>query len=123
MGKRRINNDTLEFLDGEDQVVLSVYEFLREKTMVIELTGQIRNEIAHDLEDEISAASFACGSVEIDMGGLTYIASMGLKALIDIKREADWAEGTEIVLTNVPEHLSAKLREAGYCGRIDIKGE
>lgn len=122
MSKRRINNSTLELLDGENNAVLSVFEFLRGETMVIGLKGQIRNEIAHDLGDEIDAASFACESLEVDMGGVTYIAGLGLETLCRVKREIDEADGTEMILTNVSEAVAARLRESGYAGRIDING-
>jgi anti-anti-sigma factor len=121
MSRRRINNCTLELLDGENELVLSVFEFLRGDVMVIELKGKIRNEIAHDLEDEIDAASFACSSLEIDLGNVTYIAGMGLEVFCEIKREIDTCGGAEIILTNVSEETAVLLREAGYSGKIEIR--
>ena len=120
MSRRHIKNNTLELLDGENNAVLSVFVFLRENVMVMELKGQIKNEVAHSLGDEIDSASFACERLEIDMSGVSYIAGMGLEILGKTQSEIESEAGPEIVLTNVPEVLAAKLREAGYGGRIEI---
>ena len=39
MSRRHIKNNTLELLDGENNAVLSVFEFMRENVMVMELKG------------------------------------------------------------------------------------
>ena len=66
MNTRRINGDTLEILNGEN-VITSLSEKLIDNKMHIVVSGEIKNEVAHEFEDELMAAFSVCNVVKVDM--------------------------------------------------------
>ncbi len=116
MNTRRMNGDTLEILNG-DTVILSVCEKLADDEMHIEVSGEIKNEVAHEFEDELMAAFSVCNVVKLDLSQVTYIASLALRALLSVQQIIDENDASSLVITN----LSAEVREAfETSGFLDI---
>jgi len=121
MVRRRMKDDILELLDGEENVVLSAREFLRDGTFVVQLRGRLKNELAHAVEDELSAAICAHLPLELDLHELEYLAGMGIRALMNVQQLADETEGAAFRLVNVPARLAAQLRSVGFSAKIETE--
>ncbi len=115
MKKRRMNNNVLEVCDENDVVVLAIGETLAaDKSMVIKVTGEIRNEVAHDFEDEVMTVLSVCKKIVLDMKDVTYIASMALKSLLSIQQMIDEIEDSSMVLCHVTPEVMNIFKESGF---------
>ena len=50
---RRMNNNVLEICDEDANVILAIAEELVDGKFKITLSGEIKNEVAHEFEDEV----------------------------------------------------------------------
>lgn len=124
MKMRRMNNNVLEICDENSNIVLSITENISEgETMIITLTGEIRNEVAYEFEDEVMAALSVCKKIELDFEKVSYIASMALKSLLSIQRMIDEIENSSMVLTHVSSEVMTILKETGFSDILEIEAE
>ncbi len=114
MFSRKINNNMLELLDERNSVILSIKEELINDTFLLTLSGQMRNETAHDFEDELTAAVSVYPKVVIDLASVDYIASMSMKALLSVQQIMDEIDGASLTLTNVSDNVMNTLKEFGF---------
>ncbi len=121
MKKRRMNNGVLEICDEDDQVILSIAESLRDGTMCMELSGQIRNEVAYEFEDEVMAALTVCPSILIKLENVSYIASMALRSLLSVQQVIDDMEGASMTLVDVSPEVMEILKESGFSEILTVE--
>lgn len=119
MSTRNMNGDTLEIL-VEGQVVLTLTERMAGETMEIAVAGEIRNEAAHDFEDELMAAFSVCRSVRLDLHGVTYLASLAMRALLSVQQLLDETGGT-LTVVHLSEPVRAIFDEAGFLDILDVE--
>ena len=81
---------------------------------LIELTGRVDSNTAADLESAFEAlTSKERFRIVVDMKGLEYVSSRGLRALISTVKECRrWNRG-DLVLVNVPDRVMSVLDMAG----------
>ena len=116
MNTRRMNGDTLEILDGNN-IIISLSEKLVDGAMHIVVSGEIKNEVAHEFEDELMAAFSVCNVVLLDLAKVTYIASIAMRALLSVQQIIDENDNASLVIT----HLSPEVKEAfDASGFLDI---
>ncbi len=89
MKNRRINNNELEIIGDNDEVILVIAETIENGTMSMVLRGELRNETAHEFEDELMAALTVCNIIRLDLAGVTYVASMALRCLLAVQQIID----------------------------------
>lgn len=123
MGTRRMNNQVLEVCDSGGGVILSMAEELRDGVLCMELAGQLKNEAAHDFEDELMAALSVCGKLSLDFGQVTYIASMALASLLSIQQMIDEMDGAGMVLRNVRPEVMEVFQSSGFSEILQIQEE
>lgn len=120
MNTRRMNGDKLEICIN-DEVVLSFTEKVENGVMYMKVSGDIRNEAAHDFEDEIMAAFSFCTAVRIDMSEVTYIASFALKALLSIQQIIDENNAAGLVIENLSPVAKEMFVESGFMDILNIE--
>ena len=113
MTTRRVNKSILEIADGSGGTVLSVCERLEGTSMILELSGRLRSDVAHEFEDEVMAALFVCDEVVLDMKNVDHISGMGLDSLVYVCRTAAETEGSSLRLVNVSEDFVPALKGSG----------
>ena len=122
MKMRRVNNNVLEICDENNEMILSIAEEINPQgKMIITLNGEVRNEVAHEFEDEIMAALSVCKNIELNMKNVSYIASMALKCLLSIQQMIDEMNGSSMVLTNVSQEVMTILKESGFSEILEIE--
>ncbi len=122
---RRMNNNILEICDEQGQVILAIAEKLTDNAMQIKISGAVKNEVAHEFEDEVMAAVTICSNkalnLEIDFSETTYIASMTLRSLLTIQQTIDELEHSEMVLINPSPEVMETLEESGFTDILTIE--
>lgn len=113
MIERRMNGDILEvFADGV--LVMSLSEKIKENEMLIEITGELRNDIAHEFEDELMAAFSVCRNIRLDLSGATYIASLSMRTLLSVQHLVDEKEDSSLVISGLSDEIREIFSDAGF---------
>lgn len=85
------------------------------------LTGWIDTAVATQfLEDLKPLMNRADKHIELDCGQLEYICSLGLRGLLQLKKESA-AKGGSLVLTNVEGEVLKILKMTGFYNLFDIR--
>lgn len=113
MKKRRVNNNILEICADDDNVIISMKEEYADGTMQVNCSGELKNEVAHDFEDEIMAALSICKKTIIDFSQVNYIGSLALSSLLSAQQIIDQIGNKELVLVNLSDSVKQKLTESG----------
>lgn len=94
-----------------------------EGEIVLSLTGELDISSARDLELELEAAQ-ASGApkVVVDMAGLEFIDSTGLRVLLAAWRSAD-GRGQQLVLRNAQNQVRRLFEVAGILEKLSLDGD
>ena len=120
MNIRRMNGDTLEILDG-DNLVLSLSEKLVDNAMHIAVSGEIKNAVAHDFEDELMAAISVCNVIKLDLSKVTYMASIAMRALLSVQQIVDENDKASLIITKVSPEVKEMFETSGFIDILNIE--
>lgn len=120
---RRMNNNVLEICDEDANVILAIAEELVDSKLKITLSGEIKNEVAHEFEDEVMAALSVCPNLIIDFSQVTYIASFALKSLLSVQQMIDEIDNSSMVLIHVSKEVMSIFKESGFSEILMIENE
>ena len=120
MSKRKMNGDTLEIY-SDSGLVIKLREKMINDTMNIEVLGEIRNDVAHDFEDEVMAVFSVCNKVRIDMSGVTYIASLAMRSLLSLQQIIDENEGAVLSIANLSVPVKEAFDSSGFAEILNIE--
>ncbi len=120
MNTRRMNGDTLEVLIN-DAVIISVKEEMIDDEMHIIISGEIKNEVAHEFEDEIMAAFSVCKVVKVDLSKVTYIASIAMRALLSVQQIIDENDENILIITGISPHVIDMFEVSGFLDILNIE--
>jgi anti-anti-sigma factor len=102
-----------------DQLDCEIGAALAGEPLVITVRGEVDLATAPELESCVQQALVAAGdSVLLDLGGLTFIDSSGLRVLVALSNHAR-AKGAAISLRNVPRHAERVLDLTGLAEWFD----
>ncbi len=121
MAERKMNDKAMEIYDDHGQFMFSIEESVDSDAMVILLNGKIKNEVAHDFEDEVIAALSVCRKIILDMRKLTYIASVALKSLLSAQQLIDTMDGASMTLVHVSKEVMKILDDSGFSDLLAIE--
>ena len=111
---------TREMVDGVLEIlldgtrVLCIREQMKDDIFYMEAEGEIRNEVAHEFEDELMAAVSVCRKIRLDLSKITYLASGALRSLLSVQQIIDEQEGAEMIWVQVSEPVMEALKESGF---------
>lgn len=117
---RRMKGNKLEILCGEE-VILSLSEKMIENEMHIVVSGEIRNEVAHEFEDELMAAFSVCKVVKVNMSEVTYIASIAMKALLSVQQMIDEDDEAMMIITHISPEVNQIFEISGFNDILNIE--
>ena len=123
MIERRMNDNKLEIVDDHGKPIFSIEEKHEDGVLSIFVSGQIKNEVAHEFEDEVMAALSVCNTIVIDMKDTTYIASMALRSLLSAQQLIDEIDGASMTLVHVSKEVMKTLNESGFAEILAIQEE
>jgi anti-anti-sigma factor len=100
--------------------VVQFSEEVRDGTCVVRIAGDLDLAAVDDFVEVGRVSLGRCQGVELDLGGVTFIDSSGLGALVRLHKESD-EQGTPLHLTNVTEATERLLELTGLTGVFDIR--
>lgn len=113
MVNRRINNGILE-LRNDEIIVMTIEEKVENDEMLIFVTGEIKNEVAHEFEDEIMTAFSVMKKIRIDLSKATYMSSLALRALLSLQQMIDVLPDSKMIISGVIEQVKQVFVESGF---------
>ena len=122
MIERRIDGDTVLIL-VDNKPVMSMSERLADGAFYIGVSGELRNDVTHEFEDELMAAFSVCRRIVLDLSGLDYIASLAMKVLLSVQQIVDETEAAELVISALSETVEDTFDEAGFLDIFNVKSK
>lgn len=87
---------------------------------VFRVVGEIDVASADEFGDRLLECLQRSDSLEVDLGGMTFIDSSGLGALVRLRTEAEIA-GKDVALVNVRSSTARLLKVTGLQGLFDVE--
>lgn len=112
--KRSMEDDTLVISLENGTELLRIRELREAERMSFILSGELRNEIAYEFEDELTAVLTVCRNVRIDMSRLEFISSAGLRALLNAQHMADDTAGCRLIISGISDNVKKIFEENGF---------
>ena len=113
------SENTVTYSLGEEKVLVVVFETDNKKTLKIQ--GAIKTLVAPCLDEVINEAMSQNEEFDIDFSDVTYIASAGLRVLLNMQQEIDENEKPEVMITNVPDSVKEVFEQTGFKNILNIK--
>lgn len=95
-------------------------EQIRGSVGVLDVAGEIDMASADEFRDRLLECLQRSDSLEVDLGGLTFIDSSGLAALVRLRTEAEIL-GKDVALVNVSSPTARLLELTGLQGLFDAE--
>lgn len=105
---RKIEDNTMFFYDGKD-LILTIIEEETDDGVLMRLSGQLRSDTTHHLQDELDAFTTVSVKVTLDFQEVTYIAYSVMYALLNCQIRVDNMGQGRILLRNVPDEIYREL--------------
>lgn len=102
---------------------MTIHVDLREAadaTAVITISGELDSTSSDRVRDRLLSLIPCGGSVRVDVSGLTYISSAGLRTLLLAYRQAQEG-GTRIRLSGVRDEVRFVMSATGFLSLFDIE--
>lgn len=101
---------------------LAVKSAVEDQAVTVSLSGELDLASAHDLEQALTDAQATnAGRVVIDLAGLEFIDSTGLRVLLSAQRRAD-ATGQALLLRNPQPQVRRLFEIAGILELVSLDG-
>ena len=95
-------------------------EDVRGDVCVVQATGDIDLAAIVEFMSVVRGSLERCSRVEIDLGGVAFIDSSGLGALVRLRKESG-AQGTSVHLVNVNEATERLFELTGLADVLDFR--
>ena len=121
MNKRTVENDCLVIAGENGEKLLSIRESFDDHTMNLMLEGNINMNVAHDFEDELTAAATVSNKIIVDFSGVDVISSAGIKALLLVQRILDKREDSMLKLKSMKASVYEMFDDMGFVDLFEIE--
>lgn len=118
---RKVVGDAIIISDESGREVLKINEKPSEHSMEYTVEGELNNDIAYELEDELIAGISVRKKLDIDMRELTYIASSGIRSLLKVQHMIDERTGYEMILRGVNPLVKDIMKKNGFFDLFKIE--
>lgn len=121
MKKRTVDNDCLVIMDENGGKLFSMKESFEDDIIYLALEGNINLRVAHDFEDELTAAASVCSRIVVDLSGVDSISSAGLKALLLVQRILDKRQNSLLKLKGLNDPVYEMFQDLGFVELLEIE--
>jgi len=104
---------------GEEKVFAA--EFTTEDKATVKLEGAIKTLVAPCLDEIIKEAMVKNEEFVIDFSGVTYIASAGLRVLLNMQQDIDENEKPEVTIKNLTETVREVFEQTGFVNILSVE--
>jgi len=112
MLNRTIEGSTIIFKEGST-TVLTIDEKQTDSGILMTLSGELRGEVAHDLQDELIALTTVGANVEVNFKDVTYISSTTQHIFLPVQQKMDAMRRGSLVLKQMPASIYEKFEQTG----------
>ena len=105
---------------GNETVLEAVLQEDGGKT-VLKIEGAVKTLVAPCLDEVIKETMAQGNEFVIDFSGVSYIASAGLRVLLNMQQEIDENDGPEAVIVNVSESVREVFEQTGFINVLNIE--
>ena len=113
------SEDAIRYLDL-DQEVASIREEITEGKTTIFLTGTMNSETANDLADEMTALIISGQEMQLNMEGVSYLASSVMEALLQMEKKLE-EKGKFLQILRMPQKIYDEFRARGMHELFEIE--
>lgn len=121
MSKRIVENDCLMIVGDNGERLLSIRESFDDNKMYLMLDGNINMNVAHDFEDELTAAASVCDIIIVDFSEVDVISSAGIKALLLVQRILDKRANSMLKLKSMKSSVYEMFDDMGFVDLFEIE--
>lgn len=112
MLNRKMENDTILFTDGT-ATVLAVQETMTEQGILMKLSGELRSDVAHDIQDELIALTTVGADVLVDFEQVCYITPTTQHIFLRAQQKMDAMGKGSLTLCNLPDVIYREFEKTG----------
>jgi len=112
------NEKTVTYSLGDEKVLVATFE--GEEKISLKIEGAIKTLVAPCLDEVIKKAMSREKEFVIDFSQVTYIASAGLRVLLNMQQEIDENEKPEVVIVNVSDSVKEVFEQTGFINILSI---
>lgn len=112
MMERKIVGDSILFC-VENKTVLTLKEYERDGSIVIQLSGELRSDFVHDFQDELIALATVGAAVIVDLKDLSYLSPTAQHSFLTVQRKMDSIQKGSLTLCNLSEAIYQEFESTG----------
>lgn len=116
--KIETGNSTVYSL-GNEKVLVATFE--KKEKHVLKVEGAVKTLVAPCLEEMIKTAMNLNEEFVMDFSGVTYIASAGLRVLLNMQQEIDENDKPEVLIVNIPNNVKEVFEQTGFNNILSIE--
>lgn len=116
---KQISGNMVTYSMGEEKVLVASFD--KSDKMTLKIDGAIKTLVAPCLDEVIKNAMTENSGFFIDFSGVTYIASAGLRVLLNMQQDIDENEKPEVILINVPDVVREVFEQTGFGNILNIQ--
>lgn len=109
---RKIDGDCIVYYDGAS-AVLTVEEKSTEQGILIKLLGQLRSDIAYDIQDELIAFTTVGAKITVDFEKVSYIAPTAQHIFLRVQQKMDACGKGTLVMKKLPDEIYMEFEKTG----------
>ena len=102
---------------GDEELMVASFE----ENSILKIEGAIKTLIAPCLDEAIKMASSKYDTYSIDFSGVSYIASAGLRVLLNMQQDIDENDKPEVLITNVTDAVREVFEQTGFNNILTIE--
>lgn len=120
MLNRKVEGNSIIFTDGEAHV-LTIAEQETETGILMTLSGQLRSDTAHDIQDELVALTTVGADVVVDFKEVTYISPTVQNCLLIVQQKMDSMGKGTLLLRGMPAEIYREFEKSGEAELLMIE--
>lgn len=114
-----MDNRIVYTLNGEE--VLSAAIQMEQSVKIIAVKGAIKTMAAPCMAEIIEEHLHTAAHLILDLAEVSYIASAGLRVLLNMQQEIDEEENLDVTIRNVSENVMGVLEATGFIDILQIE--
>lgn len=113
------NGNSIIYLLGNEKVLVATVE--KSEKLVLKIEGAIKTLVAPCFDEVIKAVMENNEEFVLDFSEVTYIASAGLRVLLNMQQEVDENDKSEVIIKNVPDNVKEVFEQTGFDNILSIE--
>lgn len=118
--QRKTNDNTISLYDGPN-LIFQMTEAEKDGAVELVLSGSLRSDAVHDLQDELAALAGMGMDLVLDFSKVTYLSSACQQALLVIQQQMDRTGKGSLTICKLPGAILKELESTGISELLMIE--